>query len=48
MMKIEHYRSLLAGTPKLEVEPIPKARHFAMFDQPELVADAVRRFLNRL
>jgi pimeloyl-ACP methyl ester carboxylesterase len=48
MMKLEHYRSLLAGTPQLIVEPVPKARHFAMFDQPDAVADAVRRFLNRL
>ncbi len=48
MMKLEHYRSLLNGTPNLVVEPIQKARHFAMFDQPDVVADAVRRFLNRL
>ncbi|MGH8854330.1 MAG: alpha/beta fold hydrolase [Telluria sp.] len=48
MMKVEHYRSLMAGTPALEIATIPNARHFAMFDQPELVADAVRRFLNRL
>jgi pimeloyl-ACP methyl ester carboxylesterase len=48
MMKLEHYRSLLAGTPKLTLEPVQKARHFAMFDQPDAVADAVRRFLDRL
>jgi pimeloyl-ACP methyl ester carboxylesterase len=48
MMKLEHYRSLMAGTPTLALEPIPNARHFAMFDQPDAVADAVRRFLNRL
>ncbi len=47
-MKLEHYRSLLAGTPRLELLPVPKARHFAMFDQPDAVADAVRNFLNRL
>jgi len=46
--KVEYYRALMGETPKLEVEAIDKARHFPMIDQPEAVADAVRRFLKRL
>lgn len=45
--KLAYYRELMAGTPRLEVEPIDKARHFAMVDQPEAVAEAIRRFLKR-
>ncbi len=46
--KLAYYRELMSGTPRLEVEAIDKARHFAMVDQPEAVADAVRRFLKHL
>lgn len=46
--KLAYYRELMSGTPRLEVEAIDKARHFAMVDQPEAVADAVRRFLKKL
>ncbi len=46
--KVAYYRELMAGTPKLEVETIDKARHFTMIDQPEAVSEAVRRFLKRL
>ena len=46
--KLAYYRELMSGTPRLEVEAIDKARHFAMIDQPEAVADAVRRFLKHL
>lgn len=45
--KVAYYRGLLAGTAKLEVEAIDKARHFAMIDQPEAVSAAIRRFLER-
>jgi pimeloyl-ACP methyl ester carboxylesterase len=45
--KLAYYRDLMSGTPRLEVEAIDKARHFAMIDQPEALADAVRRFLKR-
>ncbi|MCC2974451.1 alpha/beta fold hydrolase [Massilia sp. IC2-476] len=45
--KVAYYRELMAGTPKLEVETIDKARHFAMIDQPEAVSAAIRRFLDR-
>ena len=46
--KLAYYRELMSGTPRLEVAAIDKARHFAMIDQPEAVADAVRRFLDKL
>ncbi len=46
-LKVEHYRRLMAGTPKLEMAPVPNARHFLMIDQPDALADAVRRFINR-
>lgn len=46
--KLAYYRELMAGTPRLDVEPIDKARHFAMVDQPEAVRDAILRFLKRL
>ena len=45
-LKVEHYRRLMAGTPKLAVKPIANARHFLMIDQPEALADAVRGFLH--
>ncbi|MFC0251847.1 alpha/beta fold hydrolase [Massilia consociata] len=47
-MKLDHYRSLLEGTPRLELAPVMNARHFAMIDQPDAVAGAVRQFLDRL
>lgn len=43
--KLAYYRELMSGTPQLQVEAIDKARHFAMIDQPEAVADAIRRFI---
>lgn len=46
--KLAYYRELMSGTPRLQIEAIDKARHFAMVDQPEAVADAVRRFLKHL
>jgi len=46
--KLAYYRELMAGTPRLEVEPVDRARHFAMIDQPEAVVEAIRRFLKRL
>jgi pimeloyl-ACP methyl ester carboxylesterase len=44
--KVAYYKSLMAGTPKVEVVGVPGARHFAMIDQPELVATAIRNYLN--
>lgn len=46
-LKVEHYRRLMAGTAKLEMAPVPNARHFLMIDQPDALAEAVRRFINR-
>lgn len=46
--KREYYRSLMAGTPKLDVVAIAPARHFAMIDQPEQVNDAIRKYLASL
>lgn len=46
--KAAYYRSLMAGTPKLTVLPVSPARHFAMLDQPEKVAGAMREYLKGL
>lgn len=46
--KTDYYRSLMAGTPKLEVVSVAPARHFAMFDQPKLVGDAIGKFLGEI
>lgn len=45
--KVDHYRSLLPGVQSLELVPVAPARHFIMFDQPQVLADTLRRFLNR-
>jgi pimeloyl-ACP methyl ester carboxylesterase len=45
--KVAHYRSLLPGLQTLELAPVSPARHFIMFDQPQVLADTLRRFLNR-
>lgn len=46
--KLAYYRALMDGTPRLEVVAIPKARHFAMIDQPAAVQEALDRFLRSL
>jgi pimeloyl-ACP methyl ester carboxylesterase len=46
--KADYYRELLAGAPKAEVVSVSPARHFAMFDQPEKLVDAIRSFLTKL
>lgn len=46
--KAAYYRELMSGAPRLDVEVIDNARHFAMIDQPEAVTSAIRRFLNQL
>jgi pimeloyl-ACP methyl ester carboxylesterase len=43
--KTEYYQSLMKGTPHLKVMPVAPARHFVMFDQPQMVNDAIREFL---
>ncbi|XYJ08603.1 alpha/beta fold hydrolase [Telluria sp. B2] len=46
--KVAYYRELMQGTPRLEVIAIDNARHYAMFDQPRAVSDALRAFLKNL
>jgi pimeloyl-ACP methyl ester carboxylesterase len=46
--RIEYYRSLMKGTPDLSVVAISPARHYAMFDQPQQVGEAIRAFLAQL
>ena len=47
-MKTGYYKSLMEGTPKVSVVAVSPARHFAMFDQPQQVADAIRAYLKSL
>ncbi len=47
-MKTGYYKQLMAGTPKLQVLSIAPARHFVMFDQPQMLADALRTYLKSL
>jgi pimeloyl-ACP methyl ester carboxylesterase len=46
--KVDYYRALLEGAPKVQVVSISPARHFAMIDQPEKVIGAIRTFLDSL
>jgi pimeloyl-ACP methyl ester carboxylesterase len=46
--KVEYYRSLMQGAPKVEVVTVAPARHFAMIDQPQQVNDAIRKYLGTL
>jgi pimeloyl-ACP methyl ester carboxylesterase len=46
--KTAYYKSLVNGLPNVEVVSIAPARHFAMFDQPQQLADAINRFLSKL
>ena len=47
-MKTEYNASLMAGAPDLKVASIAPARHFVMFDQPQMLADALRAWLQSL
>lgn len=47
-MATGYYTSLMAGTPKVQVVSIAPSRHFVMFDQPDMLADALRGFLKTL
>jgi pimeloyl-ACP methyl ester carboxylesterase len=47
-MLSEYYGGLVQGTPKVQIVVIAPARHFAMFDQPQAVQDAIRTFLGTL
>ncbi|GAB3453077.1 alpha/beta hydrolase [Massilia terrae] len=46
--KADYYKSLMDGTPKLEVVSISPSRHFVQFDQPEQLADTIKTFLTTL
>lgn len=46
--KAAYYGALMQGTSNLTVKTVSPSRHFAMFDQPEKVADAIRTFLKAL
>jgi pimeloyl-ACP methyl ester carboxylesterase len=46
--KADYYRSLMQGATRAEVTTVAPARHFAMIDQPELVNEAIRKYLGTL
>lgn len=46
--KSAYYRSLMAGTPRVDVVSISPSRHFAMFDQPGQVSAAIGNYLDAL
>ena len=46
--KTAYYQTLMAGTPNVKVVSVSPARHFAMFDQPQKVGDAIADFLKIL
>jgi pimeloyl-ACP methyl ester carboxylesterase len=46
--KSDYYLSLMKGTPDVKVRSVSPARHFAMFDQPAKVNDAIGGFLKTL
>lgn len=46
--KTAFYRTLMQGTPNVAVQSISPSRHFAMFDQPAKVTDAIRGFVASL
>ena len=45
--KVQYYRALLAGAPKLQVVSISPARHFLMLDQPARFFAALDAFLSQ-
>lgn len=47
-VKADYYEMLLKGTPELTVKTVAPARHFVMFDQPELLGEAIRTYLTAL
>ncbi len=46
--KADYYKSLMKGTPDVTVKAVGPARHFAMFDQPQMVGDAIGAYLKAL
>jgi pimeloyl-ACP methyl ester carboxylesterase len=45
--KVQYYRALLSGAPKLQVVSLSPARHFVMFDQPDRVFTLIDAFINQ-
>jgi len=48
LAKTEYYSALVEGAPQVQVAAIAPARHFAMFDAPDKVNEALRAFLKGL
>ncbi|WP_426106957.1 alpha/beta fold hydrolase [Massilia sp. TSP1-1-2] len=46
--KAAYYTSLMQGTPHATVKIVSPARHFAMFDQPQAVGEAIATYLKAL
>jgi len=46
--KAAYARSLLAGAPHVQVLTVPDARHFIMFDQPQVLGRMLRAYLKAL
>ncbi len=44
--KVAYYRTLMQGTPQLEVIAITPARHFVMFDQPEAFLNVLSAYVD--
>ena len=45
--KVAYYRTLMKGTPKLEVVAITPARHFVMFDQRDAFLQTLSNYIDR-
>jgi pimeloyl-ACP methyl ester carboxylesterase len=45
--KVEYYRGLLSGTPKVQIVSVSPSRHFAQLDQPDKVFAIVDAFLKQ-
>ena len=46
--KAAYYKALMQGTPNVTVQTVSPARHFAMFDQPQKVNEAIAAYLKAL
>lgn len=46
--KTGYYQALMQGTPNVTVKSVSPSRHFAMFDQPQKVHEAIRSFVAAL
>ena len=46
--KVGYYRTLMQGTPQLEVTAIVPARHFVMFDQPQAFLNVLASYIDRV